>query len=75
MPKTLVSFDEQQILMGGEKLGDKSQDDQVEYLWSYTTSFKDSNWKKIWSKAKWTIKIGPMMWMLSTREGHTVEPV
>jgi hypothetical protein len=32
MPKTLVSFDEQQILMGGEKLGDKSQDDQVEYL-------------------------------------------
>jgi len=70
MPKTLVSFDEQQILMGGEKLVDKSQDDQVEYLWSYTTSFKEANWKKIWSKAKWTIKTGPMMWVLSTREGH-----
>jgi hypothetical protein len=43
MPKTLMPFYEQQILMGGEKLGDKSQDDQAEHLPSYTTSFKEAN--------------------------------
>ncbi len=41
-----MPFYEQQILMGGEKLGDKSQDDQAEHLPSYTTSFKEANWKK-----------------------------
>jgi hypothetical protein len=30
-----------------KKLGDKSQDDQVEHLRSYTTSFKEANWKKM----------------------------
>jgi len=43
MPKTMMPHDEQQILMGGEKLGDKSQDDQAKHLRSYTTSFKEAN--------------------------------
>jgi len=47
MPKILIPYDEQQILMGGEKLRDKSQDDQAKHLRSYTTSFKEANWKKM----------------------------
>jgi len=46
----------------------KSKDDQAKHLQGWTTNPINANWKKKSSITKKTIKLRPMMWVLSMKE-------
>jgi len=68
MPKILIMFERQQKSMGGEKPKGKSKDNQATHLQGWTTNPIEVNRKTKCSIAKRTIKVKPMMWVLSMKE-------